>query len=132
VCVCVYIYIYIYIFLWCVIYESQMKSSSNTAPRHIKTCVQFYGALVQQSQRKTKIWPVCMCFLHTEIPLTQWKCRIEGISFKKQYFYQRKLHVIWNYSLAIFWFFSHTFIRISIVTTHKFQKPLVSLVKLMF
>ena len=94
-----------------------MKTSSSTPPWHIITCVQFNGLLVEQHYRKSKSMPICTCFLHTEIPLTQWKCHIEAVYFKKQDFYQRKLHVSWNYSQAIFWFFV-TFIRISIVTTH--------------
>jgi len=61
-----------------------MKTSRNTPPRHT-TCVQFNGALVQQRYIKTKSRPVCKCFPHTEIPLTQWK-----------YFCQSKLHVIWD------------------------------------
>jgi hypothetical protein len=83
-----------------------MKTSSNRPPRHIITCrVQFNGALVQH-YIKTKSRPMCICFPHTEIPLTQLKCHIESIYFKKQDFYQRKLHVSWNYSQAIFWFLS--------------------------
>ena len=84
-----------------------MKTSSSTPPRHIITCVQFNGLLVQQHYRKSKSMPICTCFLHTEIPLTQWKCHIEAVYFKKLGFYERKLHVSWNYSQAIFWFLSH-------------------------
>jgi hypothetical protein len=112
-------YISIYVCTGCVKYKVWMKTS-NTPPRHIVTChVQFNGVLVQQRYRKTKSRPVCTCFLHTEFPLTQWKCHIGAVYFKKQYFYQRKLNVIWNYSHTIFWFLSHTFIRISFVITNK-------------
>ena len=69
-----------------------MKTSSNTPPRHITTCcVQFNGALVQQFFTKTKSSPVCKCFLHTEIPLTQWKCHIEAVYFKKAIFLSKKV-----------------------------------------
>jgi len=85
-----------------------MKTSSSTPPRHIITCrVQFNGVLVQQHYRKSKSMPICTCFLHTEIPLTQWKCHIEAVYFKKQDFYKRKLPVSRNYSQAIFWSLSH-------------------------
>src|SRR5215469_7705329 len=85
-----------------------MKTSSNTAPRHIITCcVQFNAVLVQQHYTKTNSKPICTCFPFTEIPLTQRKCHIEAVYCKKQYFYQRKLHVSWNYSKAILWFLSH-------------------------
>ena len=84
-----------------------MKTSSSTPPRHIITCVQFNGLLVQQHYRKSKSMPICTCFRHTEFPLTQWKCHIEAVYFKKQDIYQRKLHVSWNYSQAIFWFLLH-------------------------
>jgi len=48
----------LYIFSESVIYEGSMKTSSNTAPRHITTCgVQFDGAFVQQHYRKAKIMP---------------------------------------------------------------------------
>jgi hypothetical protein len=60
-----------------------------------------------------------MCFPHTEIALTLQKCHSEAVYFKKQDFYQRMLHVNWNYNQAIFQFFIHTFIRMSIRTTHK-------------
>jgi len=109
-----------------------MKTSRNTPQRHITAyCIQFNGALVQQYYRKTESSSVCMCFPHTEIPLALWKCPIKAVcfinrtlkqfTFKKQDFYQRKLHLNWNYSQAIFRFpvLSHTFIRISIVTTLK-------------
>jgi hypothetical protein len=85
-----------------------MKTSTTTLPRHIITCrVQFNGVLVQQYYRKTKSRPICTCLPHNEIPLTQWKCHFEAVYFKKQDFYQRKLHEIWNYSQAILWFFPH-------------------------
>jgi hypothetical protein len=113
-------------------YRGLVKTSSNTPQRHIITYhVQFNGALVQQHYRKTESRPVCMCFLHTEIPLAHWKCHIEEVcfinsplkqfTFKKHNFYQRKLHVNCNYSQAVFRFpvLSHAFIRISIVTTIK-------------
>ena len=96
-----------------------MKTSSNTQPRHITSCcVQFDGVFVQQRYRKTKISTICKCFPHTEIPSIRWKCHIEAVYFKKQYFCQRKLHVGWNYSQSILWFLSHTFNRLSIVTSH--------------
>ena len=85
-----------------------MKTSSKTPPRHIITCrVQFNGVLVRQNYRKTKSRPICTCSPLTEIPLTQWKCHTEEVYFKKQDFYQRKLHVSWNCSQAIFWFLSN-------------------------
>jgi hypothetical protein len=67
-----------------------MKTGSNTSPRPVTTyCVQFNVTLVQQLYRKSKIRPIFKFFLHTEIPLTQWKCPIEAVYFKKQDFYQR-------------------------------------------
>jgi len=112
-----------------------MKTSSNTLPRHVTAFrVQFNGALLQQRCRETKSRPVCICFPHTEIPLTHWKCHIKAVYFingtlkkfalKKQDFYQRKLHVNSNYSQAIFRFpvLSHAFIRISIVTALKISE----------
>jgi len=99
-----------------------MKTSSNPPQSHITTYhVQFNGVLVQYHYRKTESRPVCMCLPHTEIPLAHWKCHIEAVYFKTQGFYQRKLHVNWNYIQAIFRFpvLLYTFIRISIVTTLK-------------
>jgi len=97
-----------------------MKTGSNTAPRPITTCcVQFNVQLVQQLHRKSKIRPIFKFFPYTEIPLTQCKFCIEAVYFKKQDFYQRILHVGWNYSQFIFWILSHLFIRISIATTHR-------------
>ena len=34
------------------------------------------------NDRKTKSMPICTCFLHTEIPLTQWKCHIEAFIWR--------------------------------------------------
>jgi hypothetical protein len=68
-----------------------MKTSSNTPPRHIITCVQFNGALVQQHYRKTKSSPICTCFLDTEITLTQWKCHIATVYLKKTGFLSKKV-----------------------------------------
>jgi len=31
------------------------------------------------NNRKTKSMPICTCFLHIEIFLTQWKCHIEAV-----------------------------------------------------
>ena len=88
-------------------YKGWMKTSSNIPPTHIKTCcVQFSRVLVQQHYIKTKSLPICTWFTYIEIPLTQLKCNIEAVYFKKQDFYQWKLNVSWNYSQAIFWFLS--------------------------
>ena len=98
----------LYIFTDYVKYEGWLKTSSNTPTWHIITCcVQFNRVLVQQHYRKSKSMPICKCFLHTEIRVTQWKYHIEAVYFKKLCFYERKLHVSWNYSQAIFWFLSH-------------------------
>jgi len=76
-----------------------MKSNSNTLPRHVTTFhVQFNGALLQQCCRETKSRHIFTRFLHMEIPLTCFKCHFEAVYFKKQVFFQRKLHVSWNYS----------------------------------
>ena len=66
-----------YIFTVSVKYEGSMETSSNTPPRHITNCgVQIAGAFVQLRYGKVEISTVCKCFLHTEIPLTQWKCQM--------------------------------------------------------
>ena len=110
----------LYIFTDYAKYEVWMKTSSSTPPWHIITCVQFNGLLVEQHYRKSKSMPTCTCFLHTEIPLAQWNCHIEAVYFKKLGSYQRKLHVRWNYSQAIFWF-CHTYYDIDCHNTHSFR-----------
>jgi hypothetical protein len=67
-----------YVFPKYVKYECLKKTSSNVPARHITACcVQFNGALVQQHYIKNR--SVFKCFLHAEIPLTQWKCHIEAV-----------------------------------------------------
>jgi len=79
-----------------------MKTSRNTSQRHITAyCIQFNGALVQQHYRKTESRPVCICFLHTEIPLTHWKCHIETVCFinrtLKQFTLKNKIFIKESY-----------------------------------
>jgi hypothetical protein len=71
-----------------------MKTNSKTPPRRITTCcVQFNGALVQQRYIKTKSRPVCKFFLHTEIPLTQWKCHIDAVKLKKKNIFIKEIYM---------------------------------------
>ena len=84
--------IVLYIFVEYVKFEGWLKTGSNTAPRHIKNFgVQFNVALVQQLYRKSKIRPIFKFFPYTEIPLTQWKFRIEAVYFKQQKFLSKNI-----------------------------------------
>jgi hypothetical protein len=69
-----------------------------------------------------KVGPFVRGFRTLEVPLTHWKFHIEAVYFKRQDFYQRNLYVNWNYKQSICRFFTHTFIRMLIFTTHIFQK----------
>jgi len=107
-----------------------MKTGSNTSPRPVTTyCVQFNVALVQHLYRKSKIRPILKFFPYTEIPLTQWKFHIEAVYFKKQHFYQRILHVGWNYSQFIFLIFHIHLLGYPLLQHTEFQKLPVSFVR---
>jgi hypothetical protein len=101
-------------------YESWMKTSSITPPRHIITCpVQFSGVLVQQHYIKTESSPICTCLPQTEIPLTQGQCQIEAVYFKNKFFFlARKVSCVLELQ-PIHSLFFPTFFIIAIVTTPK-------------
>ena len=87
-----------------------MKTSSNTPPIRITTCVQFNGVLVQQCYRKTKSKPNCTLLLHTEIPLTHWKCRIEAVYFKKNKIFIKESYMLFGITAKPFSGFCHIYL----------------------